>query len=128
MPAGYAIIVRGPLGAGKTTVSNRLARRLGAKHISVDGIIDRPDVEEWDDARGCYSEKCFLRANEIAAPEAKKELARGRPVLFDGNFYWPSQVDDLPRRLECKTFVFTLKVPLPLCIERDRQRDHTHGE
>lgn len=128
MIPAYAVIIRGPLGSGKTTISTRLANILGATHIPIDRIIDRPDIEEWDDVRGCYSERCFLRANEVAAEEAKSTLAEGKPVIVDGNFYWPSQVEDLPRRLVFRTYVFTLKVPLAMCIERDRLRDDTHGE
>jgi len=123
----FYIVVRGPLGIGKTTVSERLAKVTGAEYVSVDRILDEPGVEEWDDEAGHYSERCFLRTSELAAERARTFLDRGTPVIFDGNFYWRSQVADLVRRLNFPHYVFTLKAPLDLCIQRDRQRDPPHG-
>ena len=49
------------------------------------------------------------------------------PVVFDGNFYWKTQIADLMARLERPPFVFTLRAPRALCIERDAGRRPTHG-
>lgn len=123
----YGVIVRGPLGAGKTTVSKRLAQFIAADYLSIDDILDQHGLEEWDDVRGCYSERSFLQANEFAAAAARPALERGDRVVFDGNFYWSSQVDDLVSRLACPVLIFTLKVPLDVCITRDGGRMPTHG-
>jgi shikimate kinase len=32
----YFVIIRGPLGVGKTTIAKRLAKQLNAKYISID--------------------------------------------------------------------------------------------
>ena len=37
----YYIIIRGPLGSGKSTISKKLARILGAKCVHVDGILEK---------------------------------------------------------------------------------------
>jgi len=50
------------------------------------------------------------------------------PVVFDGNFYWKSQIEDLIRRLDCRYYIFTLKASVEMCIARDAQRGKTHGE
>jgi adenylate kinase family enzyme len=37
--------VRGPLGAGKTTLSDRPAKALGGRHIAIDRILPENDLE-----------------------------------------------------------------------------------
>lgn len=123
----YCIIIRGPLGSGKSTVSKKLSGLLKATHISVDKVLEDHDLEEWED--GYISQESFLKANEIAVGEAMVSLNKGIPIIFDGNFYWKSQIDDLIQRLEAqKVLVFTLKVPLKVCIERDSKRQKSLGK
>jgi tRNA uridine 5-carbamoylmethylation protein Kti12 len=123
----YYVIIRGPLGIGKSTVSVRIAKALGAKYVSVDRILEEPGVEEWDAAAGHYSERAFLRTSELAAERARVILDQGKPVIFDGNFYWQSQITDLVGRLPFPHHVFTLQAPLDLCIQRDGKRVLPHG-
>ena len=121
----YYILIRGPLGSGKTSVSERLAKVIHAEHISIDAILDEHGLEEWEE--GYISQKSFLQANEFAADGAKRFLTRGIPVVFDGNFYWKSQIEDLVHRLSYRHFIFSLKAPLSICVERDSKRDSPHG-
>jgi predicted kinase len=118
---GFYIIIRGPLGVGKSYVSERLAKELPARHISIDRILE--DQGLWEAGR--ISE--FLKANEFAAKQAERFLAKGTHVIFDGNFYWKSVLEDLVRRLEYPHYVFTLQAPLSVCIERDSRRSHPYG-
>ncbi len=99
---------------------------LNAKYFAVDRVLDEHNLTK-DKEAGYISQKSFLKANEIIASEAKKVLERKTSVIFDGNFYWKSQIDDLIKRLDFLHFVFTLKAPLEVCIERDRKRNKTHG-
>jgi predicted kinase len=117
----YYVIIRGPLGVGKSTVSRRLARILQAEYISVDRVLDEFDI--W--YAGRLSE--FLRANVVVGRRAGRWLKNGKPVILDGNFYWRTQIRDLEKRLDHRHFVFTLKAPLARCIERDAGRDVSHG-
>jgi predicted kinase len=117
----FYIVIRGPLGIGKSTVAGRLANEIGAEHISIDRILDEHDL--WESGR--LSE--FLKANAVAAERARETLEEGTPVIFDGNFYWKSQIEDLVHRLDYRHYVFTLRAPLRVCIERDRGRDRSHG-
>jgi predicted kinase len=117
----YYVILRGPLGVGKTAVSRELAKALGARHVSIDRILDQHHF--WNPGR--LSE--FLEANRVAVERAHPLLERGVPVVFDGNFYWKTQIDDLTGRLGHPHFVFTLMAPLRVCIERDSRRDPAHG-
>ncbi len=121
----FLVIVRGPLGVGKTTVAHRLAKVIGAEHILIDRILEEHGLEEWEE--GYISRKSFLRANDFAAERAQVFLARRTPVIFDGNFYYESQIKDLIDRLDYPNFVFTLKAPLEVCIQRDGRRTEPHG-
>lgn len=121
------IIIRGPLGCGKSTISKELARDIHAEHISVDNILDEFHLTN-DKEEGYVSQKSFFRANEIAAQRAQKFLEQGKPVIFDGNFYWRSAVEDLSQRLHYPHQTFTLQASVETCIARDEARGRTHGE
>jgi predicted kinase len=118
---GFYIIVRGPLGIGKSTVAERLAKEISGELISIDQILEEHDL--WESGRASE----FLRANKIAASRAERSLAKGTPVILDGNFYWRSVIEDLIRRLGDRHYVFTLQAPLAVCIERDSRRTHPYG-
>ncbi len=118
---GYYIIVRGPLGAGKTSIAVTLSRRLRAERISIDEVLEANHLED-DIEDGYISQRSFIKANEIAAQKANDAMDSGAIVIFDGNFYWKSQLDDLQGRLRRNGYVFTLKVPLDVCISRDGGR------
>lgn len=120
------IIIRGPLGSGKTTLSQVLAKSLNSEHIAIDDILDEHGLTN-DKEDGYVSQKSFLKANEIAIQKAAAFLESGTSVIFDGNFYWRSQIEDLVKRLDCPHTIFTLKAPLELCIERDSKRKNPHG-
>lgn len=117
----FYILVRGPLGVGKSVVSKELAQRVRGVRISIDDILDRRGL--WYD--GALSE--FIGANVFASRQARVLLDAGRPVVFDGNFYWKSQIADLIRRLPYVHRVFTLDAPLSTCVRRDGRRAHPHG-
>jgi len=120
------LIIRGPLGCGKSTISKVLAKKLGAEYISVDKILEENNLDnDWEE--GYISQKSFLEANRIIEKLAKESLAKNNLVIIDGNFYWKSQILDLEKRLGEVT-VFTLKAPLEVCIKRDSLRKEKHGE
>jgi tRNA uridine 5-carbamoylmethylation protein Kti12 len=124
---GYYLIIRGPLGCGKSTISKELAKELNAEYIAVDRVLDEHNLtNDWED--GYISQKSFLKVNEIVSERAKKLLNKNKPVIFDGNFYWKSCIDDLISRLNYPHYVFTLKAPVETCINRDEERGKTHGE
>lgn len=123
----FYVIIRGPLGCGKSTIAKEIAKKLKAEYINIDKILDEHHLtNEWEE--GYISQKSFLKANAIVIPQVKKCLKRGVPVVFDGNFYWKSQIDDVIKRLDFPHHVFTLKAPLKVCIGRDHSRKRPHGE
>ena len=115
------------MGSGKSTIAQKLQVKLNAKVFSIDQILDEHKLTA-DKEDGYISQKSFLKANEIIIPEAKKLLADDIPVIFDGNFYWKSQIEDLVKRLDYKHEVFTLKASLELCLERDQARKRIYGK
>ncbi|MFA5412932.1 MAG: AAA family ATPase [Patescibacteria group bacterium] len=123
----YYIIIRGPLGCGKSTIARKISEKLNAEYFEIDKILDENNLTE-DKEDGYISQKSFTKANEIIAPKAKNFLEKDISVIFDGNFYWKSQIDDLIKRLKFSHYVFTLKAPLKVCIERDQSREKTHGK
>ena len=120
-------IVRGPLGSGQSTISRKLAKDISAEYFAVDRVLDEFNLTK-DKEDGYISQKSFFKANEIIAEKAAKFLRKGKPVIFDGNFYWKSAIDDLVSRLDYKHYVFTLKASVDTCIARDEERGKTHGE
>ncbi len=117
----YYVLIRGPLGVGKSAVSKRLAKENRAEYVSIDRILDEHAL--WK--AGHLSE--FLGANEFAAERAERFLAKGTPVVFDGNFYWKAQIADLVGQLDYVPYIFTLNAPLAVCIERDWRRGPSYG-
>ena len=115
----YYVIVRGPLAVGKTTLSDALAKAIGGVVISIDKIADK----EWDGG----SVRLYVNANKVAAKRARTVFAGGSPVVFDGCFYWKTQIEDLEKRLPFPHGVFTLKAPVSVCIERDSGRKVAFG-
>jgi tRNA uridine 5-carbamoylmethylation protein Kti12 len=123
----FYIIIRGPLGCGKSTISKLLSKKLKAEPFAVDRVLDEFELTK-DKEAGYISQKSFFRANEIIAEKAKKYLDSGRNVIFDGNFYWKSAIEDLISKLNYSNYVFTLKASVETCIARDEERGKTHGE
>ena len=123
----FYVIIRGPLGCGKSTIAERISKILKAKYFAVDKVLDDYDLTK-DKEAGYISQRSFKKANEIISPQAKDILNKGISIIFDGNFYWKSQIEDLINRLNFPHYVFTLKAPLKVCIARDIERGKTHGE
>jgi shikimate kinase len=115
------IIVRGPLGVGKTTVATTLAQRLGAEYLSIDQILDDNHLADGD---GIPLEH-FLQANVIAARTATQSE---KTYIVDGCFYYQEQIDDLQEKYSGNVVVFSLTAPVEICIERDSQRKKVYGE
>ncbi|MBN1779335.1 MAG: AAA family ATPase [Candidatus Buchananbacteria bacterium] len=116
----YFVIIRGPLGVGKTTIAKKLAEMLKAKYLELDAALEKHGLAK---AEGDYTPEEWLKLNEAIIPEIKKEEI----TVLDGNFYFKEQIDDLVKNLLAKGFIFTLKAPLETCVERDKNRPLSFG-
>src|SRR3989338_1286130 len=124
----YLIIIRGPLGCGKSTVAKKLSGILHAEYISIDDVLEKHGLDKSDPDKRSIPLKNFIKANEIALPKIKGEIKKGTPVIVDANFYHKEAVEHLLRSLPSPHFVFTLKAPIDVCIERDKKRKKPLGE
>lgn len=119
------IVIRGPLGIGKTTVARRLAEKLDALYVSIDDVLAELSLDR-SEGEGIPVGN-FIRANEHIVPALKESWAANRPVVVDGNFYHQEQLDHL-LSTAASSQVFTLKAPVEVCIARDRDRQKPYGE
>lgn len=124
----YFIIIRGPLGCGKTTISTRLSKILGARHISIDKVLEKNRLNTIDKKTDCIPKKNFAQGIKTVIPEAKKAIKNGKAVIFDGCFYHESSIDYLVESLEYQHYIFTLRAPVEVCIRRDKKRKNKLGE
>jgi shikimate kinase len=120
----YYIIIRGPLGIGKTTIAKELAMALGAKYISFDKVFEENDLDKIADD---FTPEDFIKANEIVLPIIKQCLNEDRIVILDGCFYFKDQIEHLEISLPNKFYAFNLKAPLQTCILRDSRRLKSYG-
>lgn len=52
----FYVIVRGPLGCGKSTIAEKLSKILKAEYFAVDRVLDKHGLsEDWED--GYISQK-----------------------------------------------------------------------
>lgn len=127
MTTTSVIIIRGPLGSGKTTIAIELAHMLGAEHIAIDDVLSENGLDHVAPNDPHIPLANFLRANVLVVSIAQAALQRGKSVIVDGNFYLREALDDLLAHLPPPQFVFTLRVPVATCIARDAERGATHS-
>jgi predicted kinase len=121
----YCIIIRGPLGVGKTAVAHALAEHYTAYYISIDQVLTTHNLLQSDGLG--ISVTCFMRANELILPQVRSALDTGQIVIIDGNFYHHEPITYLEKQLNVPVYVFTLHAPLSICVERDRNRQRVYG-
>lgn len=115
------ILIRGPLGVGKTTVAKILTEKLQAEYLSLDKIIDDNNLAGTD---GIPLES-FLKANEIILELAGKN---DKIFIVDGCFYYQEQIDDIKKKFGNKIIIFSLVSSVEKCIKRDSKREKVYGE
>ncbi len=115
------IVIRGPLGVGKTTVAKILTDKIQGEYLSLDKILKDNNLDGED---GIPIEN-FLSANEKIY-----QLTRGRrnTIIIDGCFYYKEQIDDLIKRFDNEVIFISLSAHVEKCIERDSQRQNSYGE
>ncbi|MFA6272314.1 MAG: AAA family ATPase [Patescibacteria group bacterium] len=116
------IIIRGPLGIGKTTIAKKLAVELQAEYISVDEVLRDNGLEKDED----YLADDFIKVNKIIIPKINKILEK-QYVIVEGNFYFKEALEHLLKETDSSTRIFTLKSSLATCLKRDAERENTLG-
>ena len=123
----YYIIIRGPAGVGKSTVSRLLSEKIGAEAVNFDKIMDDLGMDYVPGEKWIPLDK-FLKADDAMLPKFQDELEKGNRLILDGNFYHMEQIEDITSKLHFPHVVFTLKADLKSCIERDKSRNNGLGE
>jgi predicted kinase len=124
----YFIIIRGPAGVGKSTISKRVAEAVRGCYVSFDSILDEHQLDVVPPGMDGIPAENFIKGNVIAIQKTKKLLGKGTPIIFDGCFYRKAQYEHLLASLPAKSFVFSLKAPVEECIKRDAARVRPIGE
>lgn len=124
----YFIVIHGPLGSGKSTNAATLAITLKAKRVILDDILRDNNLDNATENEGCISADNFIEGLNIVIPKVRKLLENGTIVVFDGCFYHKEVMDHLVQTLSFPHYIFTLKAPLDVCINRDKHREATLGE
>ena len=128
MDSGYFIILRGPLGCGKSTIARKLVDVLDAEYVDMDKVLQEQSLDKVDEKEGCIPAKNFIKANSVIIPWVKDKLQSGKIVVLDACFYHKEVINDLVQCLPYPHCGFTLKAPLEVCIERDSKRKKSYGE
>ncbi len=115
------IVIRGPLGVGKTTIAKLLAKKINAHYLSLDQILKDNNLEKKD---GIPIEN-FLQANNIILKIIKGST---NTFIIDGCFYYQKQINDLKNKFPNDIIFFSLISNVEKCIERDAQRKKVYGE
>ncbi len=115
------VIIRGPLGIGKTTIAKELAKKLKAQYISIDKILKKHKLDVIDKKQGCITLKNFIKGNNLILKKIKKK------AVIDGCFYHLKQIQNLKKHLK-PLYIVTLTATLKTCIKRDKNRKKSYGE
>jgi thymidylate kinase len=124
----YFIIIHGPLGSGKSTNAEKLAKTLKAERVALDQVLSDNNLDQLEPNSACIPAINFIKALDLIIPSTKQSLENGQIVIFDGCFYHQEVLEHLTQNLNFPHYIFTLKVPIDICIERDRLREKTLGE
>ena len=122
------IIIAGSLGAGKTTISKKVAQRLNGQYLSVDQVLASHGLDQITEGSNAIPLPNFIRANRLVQPAILAAIAANQSAVVDGCFYHRVALDDLLQSVPPPHAVFTLRAPLAVCVARDRKRRKPLGE
>lgn len=120
------IIIRGPIGTGKTTISKILAAKINAKCFPLDDLLEKSKLNKIDPKLGCVPMANFLAVEEDILPEIEKSLER-QSVIVEGAFYHKAQIDFFLNNISEDIFLVTLKANLETCLKIDKKSVKPYG-
>jgi len=123
----YFVIIRGPLGVGKSTIAKKLTKFLNAEYVDIDKILRKNNLDKVRPDAKCIPAENFIKADNLVLLGLKDKIHKGKIVIFDACFYHRKHIEDIIRKLPYRHFIFTLKAPVEVCIERDRKRKGKYG-
>ncbi len=123
----YIVIIRGSLGVGKTTIAKELVKKFNGFHVPIDDVLADNGLDRIDSGDEGIPLENFLKADKIIFPKVREQLKKHKMIVFDGCFYHKEHIQHIIDNFKCPYFVFTLKAPLEVCIERDSLRKKVRG-
>ncbi|MEI7718318.1 MAG: hypothetical protein WCI72_00495 [archaeon] len=121
------VIIRGPVGVGKTAISNILTKKINAKYFSLDKLLKKEKLDRFDPKEGCVPAANFLMLQEQILPEIQKHLER-QDVIVSGSFYHGSQLEFFQKNIHSNMLLITMKATLETCIKRNSKEEIRLGE
>ncbi|MBR9705226.1 ATP-binding protein [Candidatus Pacearchaeota archaeon] len=109
----FYIILRGPAGVGKSTISGKLAQFYNGHHIDVDKIKKK--------LRLSHSKEDKFEVNKTVIQKARYYLNQRTVVIIDEVFYFKLQLLQI-EQLPYKSYLFSLNAPLETCLKRNLKR------
>ncbi|MBI2984190.1 MAG: AAA family ATPase [Candidatus Kerfeldbacteria bacterium] len=125
---GKVIIIRGPLGVGKSTIGRHLAADLSSLYVPLDDVLADHGLDRVPADAECIPAENFLLVLRSLLPKLQQTVAAGQSVVVDACFYHREMIQFLDTHFPGQTAVFTLSAPVEICIARDRERSKSHGE
>ncbi len=116
----FVIIIAGPTGVGKTTLSKMLSRYYGCVYISEDEIAKEVFPDEYKDIED-YPDKVEIIARELFK-RAKEIFSSGKCIVIDRINLEKEFIEEIKKTLHNNLILKVLLPPIETTIERDRKR------
>ncbi|MFA5258496.1 MAG: AAA family ATPase [Candidatus Pacearchaeota archaeon] len=121
----FLVIIDGPMGAGKSTVSKLIHKKIKySALLSLDRIKHIISGVKVDDLEH------LQLASEIGAVMTKEYLKRGKNVIVEKAFTKEEYLKDFLKQVNyqhSEIFIYQIEAPLKLRIERVKGRDSPEG-
>lgn len=116
---GGHIIIRGPAGAGKSTLARNLVAHF--KKLKMRCVHQLPGRLRRKFKMG-FSLKEKLKADNLLISRIKKDVEKGVIVILDEVFYYPGQILNFNKKLGRPIAIIHIKAALGTCLQRNRKR------
>ena len=127
MTSPFVIVIAGPTGVGKTTLSKKLSKHFNCTTLSEDHIAKEifPDVfKDIED----YPDKLKIAENQLLK-RAKEIFDSGRYVVIDMINLERGFIEEIKKTFHQHLILKVLYPPMETTIERDKRREGwTSGE
>jgi len=127
MTSPFVIVIAGPTGVGKTTLSKILSKYFNCTYISEDEITKEVFPDVYKDIED-YPDKLKIAENQLLK-RAKEIFDSGRYVVIDRINLDRAYIEEMKKTFHKHLILWVLWPPMETTIERDKRREGwTSGE